>query len=161
MPDLEPSRLIHVGKTFLGEEEIAAAAEAMRSGRLAAGPRADEFERRFAAYLGCRHAISLNSGTAALHLALAALKIGPGDEVIVPPLTFFATVAAVLYQGAVPVFADIEESSLCLDPRDVRKRITPQTRAILPVHLFGDSADMDGLMTAAQYEAFLASQKKG
>lgn len=149
MPEPERPRLIPVGKVFLDEEEIAAAAEAMRSGRLAAGPRAEEFERRFAEYLGCRHAVSLNSGTAALHLALAALGVGPGDEVIVPPLTFFATVAAVLYQGAVPVFADIEADSLCLDPEDVRRRLTPRTRAILVVHLFGDSADMDGLKAAA------------
>ncbi|MFQ5692262.1 MAG: DegT/DnrJ/EryC1/StrS family aminotransferase [Nitrospinota bacterium] len=137
--------VIRVGGVFLGEEEIAAAAEVMRSGRLAAGPRAAAFERRFADYLGCRHAVALNSGTAALHLSLAALGIGPGDEVIVPPLTFFSTVASVLYQGAVPVFADIEEASLCLDPADVRRRLTPRTRAILAVHLFGDAADVDGL----------------
>ncbi len=137
--------VIRVGKPFVGEEEIAAAAEVMRSGRLAAGPRADEFERRFAEYLGCRHVVALNSGTAALHLSLAALGIGPGDEVIVPPLTFFSTVASVLHQGAVPVFADIEETSLCLDPEDVKRRLTSRTRAVLVVHLFGDAADMNGL----------------
>ena len=134
----------------MDDEEIAAVTKVLRSGRLASGSSVLEFESRFAAYLGCEHAVAVNSGTAALHLALLCLKIGPGDEVIVPPLTFFSTVAAILYVGAIPVFADIEPSSLCLDPKDVKRCITSQTRAILPVHIYGNAAEMDSLKELAK-----------
>jgi perosamine synthetase len=87
---------------------------------------------------------------AALHTALAAFGVGPGDEVIVPPLTFFSTVTSVVHAGAVPIFADIDSESFCLDPEDVKRRITPRTKAIIPVHLFGNSADMDGLRAVAR-----------
>lgn len=114
-----------------------------------AGPMVARFERAFAEYVGVRHAVSTASGTTALHLALAALGIGPGDEVIVPDLTMIATACAVLYTGATPVFVDIDPEIGTLDPARVAAAITPRTRALLPVHLYGHPADMDALRTLA------------
>ncbi len=107
-----------------------------------AGPVLERFETSFAALLGARHAVAVSSGTTALHLALAALGIGPGDEVLVPDFTMFSTVAAVLYTGARPVLVDCDPDTFCIDPDLLASAITPRTRAILPVHLFGHSADM-------------------
>jgi perosamine synthetase len=145
-----PDSLIQVSVPMTGEEEAAAAREVILSGRFVSGPKVAAFEEGFAAYVGAAHGCATNSGTAALHLALAALDIGPGDEVIVPPLTFMSTVTAVLHQNAAPVFADIRPDTLCLDPADVEQRITPRTRAIIPVHLFGNAADMDALTALAE-----------
>jgi len=144
------SDLIKVATPIVGEEEIQAVAEVLKSGRYVQGPKVKEFEEKFAEYIGTKHAIATNSGTAALHIALAAAGIGPGDEVIVPPLTFFATVEAVLHQNAVPIFADIDPETCTLDPDDVSKRITRETKAIIPVHLFGHPAEMDPLMELAE-----------
>jgi perosamine synthetase len=114
------------------------------------------FEDAFAAFCGVRHAVATNSGTAALHLALAALGIGPGDEVIVPSLTFVATANAVRYCGAVPVLADSDPLTLNIDPDDARACITERTAAIVPVHLFGQTADMDPLLALArEYDLFV------
>ncbi len=128
----------------LGDDEIASVAEAIRSGWATTGPKAAEFEQAFRAYAGAAHALAVNSGTAAMHVALAALRIGPGDEVITTPLTFCATVNVILQTGATPVLADIGED-LNLDPERVAARITPRTRAILPVHIAGLPCDMDAL----------------
>ncbi len=142
-------KLIKVAEPLVGEEEVQAVREVILSGQYVSGRRVEEFEKRFAEYIGVQYAVAVANGTAALHTALAAMGVGPGDEVIVPPLTFFSTVTSVIHAGAVPVFADIDPESFCLDPEDVRERITPRTRVILPVHLFGNAADMDGLRAVA------------
>lgn len=125
------------------EDQISAVADVLRSGWLTMGPRTQEFERAFADHLGCRHAVATSSGTAALHLAYLAAGVGPGDEVIVPAMTFVATAAAVRYCGAVPVLADIVgQHDLGIDPEDVEARITERTRAVCAVHYAGYPADV-------------------
>src|SRR5215472_5594796 len=126
----------------VGEEEVQAAAEAIRSGWLTMGPRTFEFERRFAEYVGAPHAIAVSSCTAALHLALEALSIAPGDEVLIPTTTFTATGEVVCYLGATPVLVDVEPVTMNLDPDDATRRITSRTKAIIPVHLAGLPCDM-------------------
>ena len=108
------------------------------------------FEQDFAPYCGASECIALNSGTSALHLALLAAGIGPGDEVITVPFTFVASVAAVLYAGAKPILVDIDPQSFTMDPALIEEAITPRTKAILPVHLYGQSADMDPIMGIAR-----------
>ena len=129
----------------IGDEEIEAVAETLRSGWLTTGPRTAELERRFAEYVGAEHALAVTSGTAALHLALVALGVGPGDEVITTPITWPATANVVVHTGATPVFADVRESDLNIDPDAVARLVTPRTKAILPVHLAGAPADLDPL----------------
>ena len=141
--------VIRVARPSVGEEEAAAITQVLLSGNYVSGKKVEEFERAFAEYIGGNHAVAVNSGTAALHTALAVLGIGPGDEVIVPPLTFFSTISAVLHQNAIPIFADIDPDSFCLDPRDVEEKITERTRAIMPVHLYGNSAEIDALVNIA------------
>jgi dTDP-4-amino-4,6-dideoxygalactose transaminase len=126
----------------VGEEEAQAAAEVIRSGWLTMGTRTFEFERRFAAYVGARHAIAVCSGTAGLHLALEAVGIKAGDEVLIPATTFTATGEVVCYLGAKPVLVDVQPGSMNLDPEDAARKITPRTRAIMPVHLSGMPCDM-------------------
>jgi perosamine synthetase len=109
-----------------------------------------EFERYFAEYTGTKHGIAVSNGTVALHLALLALGIGPGDEVIVPTLTYIASVNAIAYTGAAPVFADSEKDYWQLDPQEIEKHITPQTRAVMPVHLYGAACDMVAVMDIAR-----------
>ncbi|EFQ24232.1 DegT/DnrJ/EryC1/StrS aminotransferase [Aminomonas paucivorans DSM 12260] len=109
------------------------------------GPFVGEFEERFAAYVGCARAVSVQSGTAALHVALMVSGVGPGDEVICPALTFVATANPILYVGAVPVFVDVDPETWTLDPRGVERAITPRTKAVLPVHLYGVPCAMDEL----------------
>ena len=106
-------------------------------------------EREFADEVGARHAVAFSSGTTAQHAALAALGIGPGDQVIVPPLTFISTAYTVLIAGAVPVFADVCRDTIVIDPKDIRRKLTPQTKAIVPVHWFGHPADMEAIMSIA------------
>lgn len=142
--------LIKVATPIVGEEEIQAVAEVLRSGRYVQGPTVKEFEETFARYVGTKHAVATNSGTAAIHVSLATAGIGPGDEVIVPPLTFFATVEAVLHQNAIPIFADIDPEIYNLDPDDVARHITDKTKAIIPVHLYGHPAEMDPIMDLAK-----------
>ena len=134
----------------IGEEEIAAVVEALRSGWVTTGPRARQFEAEFAAYLGAGlEAIAVNSATAGLHLALEALGIGPGDEVIVPTMTFTATAEVVRYLGAQPVLADVDPHTLSITPAAIAAAITPRTRAIVPVHYAGMACDMDAILALA------------
>ena len=141
---------IKVAVPQVGEEEVAAVREVLLSGNYVSGAKVEEFEKKFAEYIGVKHAVAVNSGTAALHIALQALGIGKGDEVIVPPLTFFATISSVLYVGAKPVFADIDLDDFCLSPASTEECISPATKAILPVHLFGNAAKMDELLCLSE-----------
>jgi dTDP-4-amino-4,6-dideoxygalactose transaminase len=129
----------------IGEEEIEAVAETLRSGWLTSGPRTEKLERRFGEYVGARHAVALASGTAAMHLSLVAAGVGPGDEVVTTPITWPATANVVVHCGARPVFADVRESDLNVDPDAVAAALTPRTKAILPVHLAGQPCDLDPL----------------
>jgi dTDP-4-amino-4,6-dideoxygalactose transaminase len=138
--------VIQVAQPVVGREEVEAVSEVLLSGNYVSGRRVELFEEAFAAYVGCAHAVAVSSGTAALHIALEALGVGEGDEVIVPPLTFFATVSSVLYLRAVPVFADIDPDDLCMSPEDARRKITSRTKAVVPVHIFGGAAKMDGFL---------------
>ena len=126
----------------LGEAELAAVAEVFRGPILTTGETVVQFEQRFAAYLGRRHCVGLTSCTGALHLSLAALGIGRGDEVITTPMTFIASATAIEQAGATPIFVDVEEETGNIDPAAVEAAITPRTRAILPVHLYGQMCDM-------------------
>ncbi|MFX1400799.1 MAG: DegT/DnrJ/EryC1/StrS family aminotransferase [Promethearchaeota archaeon] len=108
------------------------------------------FEKEFANYIGVKHAIGVNTGTAALHIAIAALNIGPGDEVIVPPFTFIATASSILHNNAIPIFADIDGKTYTLDPKSVKEKVNSKTKAIIPVHLAGISANMDSLTEIAK-----------
>ena len=114
------------------------------------GPETEALEHEFAGFCRARHAVGVNSGTSALHLALLALGVGPGDEVITTPFTFYATVAAILYAGATPVYADIDPLTFNLDPVQIEAHITPKTKAILPVHLYGQPAAMDPILDIAR-----------
>jgi len=119
------------------------------SGWIGLGPKTQEFEERFAEYIGVKYAMGVNSATAALHLACYVLGLKEGDEVIVPSMTFASTGLAPLYCGAVPIFADIEENTLCVDPADVEKNVTSRTKAIIPVHYGGHACRMDEIMEIA------------
>src|ERR671932_1815276 len=130
----------------VGEEEIAAVAETLRSGWLTTGPRTAELERRFTSYLEIEHVIAVASGTAALHLSLVALGVGPGDEVITTPITWPATANVIVHTGATPVFADVRETDLNIDPDHVRELVNERTKAFLPVHLAGQPCDMEPLL---------------
>ena len=127
----------------IGEEEIAAVAETLRSGWLTTGPRAALLEERVAAYVEAEHAVALSSGTAAMHLALLALGVGPGDEVITTPVTWPATANVIEHCGATPVFSDVREDDLNLDVSLLPALVTERTKAILPVHLAGQPCDLD------------------
>lgn len=151
-----PPDFIPVYTPVLNGREEKYVLDAVRSGWISSlGSYVTRFEEAFARFCGVRHAVSVSNGTVAIHLALHALGIGPGDEVIVPSLTFVATANAVHYTGATPVFADVDPVTWCLDPADVRRRITPRTRAILPVHLYGHPAPMPELQALADEHGLL------
>ncbi len=133
----------------VGEDEAKAAADVIRSGWLTMGPKTIEFERNFASYVGARHAIAVSSCTAALHLALEAVGLQPGDEVLVPTTTFTATAEVVVYFKAIPVLVDVDPVTLCIDPEEAGKKVTSRTRAILPVHFAGQPCDMDRIQQLA------------
>lgn len=139
--------LIPYGRQQVDEEDITAVCEALRSNWLTTGPLVDRFEQELARKVGVEHGVAVCNGTAALHAAMHALGIGPGDEVIVPPLTFAATANAVLYQGGTPVFADVEADTLLINPAAVEARITPRTKAVVAVDYAGQACDYDSLRT--------------
>ncbi len=128
----------------------AAVMRVIDSAQFVLGPEVAAFEERFAAYCDVKHCLAVNSGTSALHLALLAAGIGPGDEVITVSMTFVATTAAILYSGAKPVFVDVDPVTWTMDPALIEAAITPRTKAILPVHLHGLMADMDPIMEIAR-----------
>jgi perosamine synthetase len=136
---------IPLARPLLGEAEEQAVLDVLRSGQLSLGPRLPEFEERFASRLGVAHASAVSSGTAGLHLALRAVGVSDGDEVITSPFSFVASANAILYERARPVFADIDRRTLTLDPAAALAAITPRTRAILPVHIFGWPAELAAL----------------
>jgi dTDP-4-amino-4,6-dideoxygalactose transaminase len=142
--------VIPIARPQMGEEEKAGVWEAMASGSLAQGPRVRAFEAAFAAFVGTRHAIATSSGTTALHLALLGHDIGAGDEVITVPFTFIASANSVLYTGARPVLVDVRESDFTMDPDLVEAAVTPRTKAIMPVSLYGLPADMLALADIAE-----------
>jgi dTDP-4-amino-4,6-dideoxygalactose transaminase len=146
---IDDKRFIPFHRPSIGEEEIAEVVDTLRSGWLTTGPKTAQFEREFANYVGSPFALAVNSCTAGLHLALAALDIGRGDEVITTPLTFCATVNAILHVGATPVLADVRSDGN-LDPNSIEMRITPRTKAIVPVHLAGLPCDLASIWRIAK-----------
>jgi UDP-4-amino-4,6-dideoxy-N-acetyl-beta-L-altrosamine transaminase len=134
----------------ISEAEIEAVVETLRSSWLTTGPRVQEFQQQVAAYVGAEHAVAVNSATAGLHLAVAALGIGPGDEVITTPMTFCATAEVVEYQHARPVFVDIAPDTHNIDVERIEAAITPRTKALMPVHFAGHPCDMDAIRAVAE-----------
>lgn len=143
-------RKIPISRPFIGEEEKQAVAEVLDSGMLVQGPKTAALEERFAALVGTRHAVATSSGTTALHLALLAHGIGRGDEVITTPFTFMASASSILFTGATPVFVDIDERSFNMNPELLEALVTPRTKAIMPVHLYGLPCDMDPILAVAK-----------
>lgn len=141
--------MIPAAKPIVGDDERAAVEAVLASGGLAQGPQVAAFEAEFSQIVNDVRCVAVNSGTSALHMALIALGIGPGDEVIVPSLTFAATANAVSLAGATPVFADIDERTFCIDPPAVAAAITSRTKAFMPVHLYGQAADMTAIRELA------------
>ena len=142
--------MIPISRPDIGSDEEQAVLDVLRSGMIAMGRRTAEFEEAWAAYCGVGHAVLMANGTVALEAILRALGIGPGDEVVTVSFTFNATVSAILQTGARPVFVDVRADDFCMDPERVEAAITPRTRAIMPVHLYGLMADMDPLVAIAE-----------
>ncbi len=143
--------MIPVSKPTIEAEDIRLVTDAVSSGWVSSqGAYIERFEREFAAFCGVKHCVATSNGTVAIHLALKVLGIGPGDEVIVPDLTFVATANAVVLSGATPVIVDVRKSDWCLDPEAAARAVTPRTRAIIPVHLYGHPAEMDALKSLAR-----------
>lgn len=141
--------LLPYGRQWVDEDDIAAVVDVLRSDWLTTGPKVAEFEQAFAQFTGVCEAVAVSNGTAALHAAMHAIGIGPGDEVIVPPMTFAATANCVVYQGGTPVFADVEPDTLLIDPQQVEAKITPRTKAIIAVDYAGQPCDYDRLRAIA------------
>ncbi|MBG0775609.1 MAG: DegT/DnrJ/EryC1/StrS family aminotransferase [Desulfovibrionaceae bacterium] len=137
------------GSPLIGEEEIQEVVDTLRSGWIGTGPRTARFEQEFKDYVGRNRAVAVGSCTAALHLSVLALGLAPGDEVITTPMTFCATVNAILHAGGTPVLADVDPETMNIDPARVAEKITPRTRAVMPVHFAGRPCDMDALMDLA------------
>lgn len=141
--------MIPIAKPFIGDEERAAVDRVLRSGGMAQGPEVEAFEKEFSSLVGGRHCVAVNSGTSALHLALIAMGIGAGDEVIVPSFSFAASANAVCLAGATPVFVDIDADTYCISPAAVEAAVGPKTAAVMPVHLYGHPAAMAELEAVA------------
>ena len=155
------ARLIRLARPDVGAEEAAAVAEVLESGRLTMGPKVAEFEALLAEACGVEHTLVVSSGTAALHLAVLALGLGPGDEVLVPAYTFPATANVVAYAGARPVLVDVDPRTMNLDPERARAAVTPRTRAVLAVHLFGRPMDWEALRDAMPERVVLVEDAAG
>jgi perosamine synthetase len=141
---------IPLAKPCLGEEEIQAVSEVIRSGTLSLGPKLLEFENKFAKFIGTKYAIAVNSGTSGLHLCMKCLDIKPGDEVITTPFSFVASSNPIIFEGATPLFVDIDEKTYNIDPEKLKKAITDKTKAIVLVHLFGQMCDMELIIEIAK-----------
>jgi perosamine synthetase len=141
---------IPIAKPYITDDEINAVVAVLKSGNLSLGPQYKEFEKRFAKHVGTKYACAVSSGTSGLHLALLAAGIKPGDEVITSPFSFIASSNSIMYVGAKPVFVDIDPSSYNINPELIEKKITKKTKAILPVHIFGQSADMKPILKLAK-----------
>ncbi|HJX05307.1 MAG TPA: DegT/DnrJ/EryC1/StrS family aminotransferase [Candidatus Nanoarchaeia archaeon] len=141
---------IPLSSPFIEEDDIQAVVNVLRTRWLSLGPKLPEFEEKFAKYIGTRYAVAVNSGTSALHLAVKALGIGPGDEVIVTPFSFVASANCVLYEGATPVFVDIEPDTFNIDPKKIEEKITTRTKAIIPVDVFGRPSNKNAIMKIAK-----------
>src|SRR5688500_9807832 len=150
MPIRDKDNFLVFGSPKIEEGEIREVEAVMRSGWLGTGPRVAQFECEFRRYRGASHAVALNSCSAALHLSLLASGVGPGDEVITSPLTFCATVNAIIHAGATPVLADVDPGTMNIDAEAVAAKVTPRTRAILPIHFAGRPCDMDPLLAIAE-----------
>jgi perosamine synthetase len=148
-------RMLPYGRQDVTEADIQAVVEVLRGDWLTNGPAVARFEEAFASRVGARFAVALSSGTAALHAAASVAGLGPGDEVILSPLTFLASANCILYCGATPVFADIDPSTLNLDPKSIENKLSPRTKAILPVHFAGRPCDMDAIHAVAQSQDLL------
>src|ERR687883_1716402 len=148
MPEVSAKRseFLSFQPPAITDEEIAAVSETLRSGWLTTGPRTAELEARMRDYLEAKHVLAVSSCTAALHLSLVALGVGPGDEVITTSITWPATANVIVHCGATPIFADVREDDANIDANHVRELVTERTRAILPVHLYGQPADLDPLL---------------
>jgi perosamine synthetase len=142
-------RIIPYGRQSIDEDDIQAVVEVLRSDWLTTGPMVEKFEQAVAEFVGAKYAVAVSSGTAALHCAMYAAGIGPGDEVILPPMTFVATANAVVYQGGTPVFADVDADTLLINPSEVEAKITPKTKAIVAVDYAGQPCDYDALRAIA------------
>lgn len=138
--------MIHVAKPQIGDDEVKAVEEVLRSGMLAQGKKVAEFEEKFSNFIGSKHSVAVGNGTQALHAALMACGIKPGDEVITSGFTFIASATSIVHSGARPVFADIDPKTFNIDIDSVRELITEKTKAIMPVHLFGLAVDIDAFM---------------
>jgi len=141
--------IIPYGRQCIDEDDIQAVVEVLRSDWLTTGPKVAQFEEAVAQFVGAKYAVAVSSGTAALHAAMYAIGIGPGDEVILPPMTFVATANSVVFQGGTPVFADVDPDTLLIDPDEVEGKITPQTKAIIAVDYAGQPCDYDALRDIA------------
>lgn len=150
--EIQPMRtsLLPYGKQSIDEDDIQAVVKVLKSDYLTTGPEIERFEKRIAEYVGAKYAIAFSNGTAALHAACYAAEIQPGDEVITTPLTFAASANCLLYQGGSPVFADIDERTYNINPKEIRKKITSKTKAIIPVDFTGQPASLDEIMAIAK-----------
>lgn len=142
--------VLPIFRPTMGQEEIDAVSEVIKSGWIGLGPKTEEFENKFAKFVDAKYTIGLNSATAALHLSLLVTGIGPGDEVLIPSLTFVSTAHVILYLGAKPVFVDASEDTLCMDPVDLQRKITKKSKAIIPVDYGGHPADLDSIIHIAK-----------
>ena len=156
IPVRQKDQFLVFGAPLIGEPEITDVVKCMRSGWIGTGPKVSQFEKDFAEYKGSKYSIALNSCTAALHLSMFAAGIGPGDEVITTPMTFCATINAIIHCGATPVLADCDRTNFNILPEEVEKKVTARTKAILPVHFAGRCCDMDSIIAIAkQYDLLI------
>ena len=141
---------LRVNDAALKKELIGRVEKILSHGRIVEGPEQEEFEEKFASEIGVKYAVGVGSGSSALYLELLGLGIGPGDEVITTPMTFCSTINSIIHVGAIPVLVDIDPISMNIDPKIIEEKITSRTRCILPVHLYGQSVDMDPIIKLAQ-----------